>query len=241
LASAVTRATALAVGDAVVASDAAFFVDEDEAGGVVETGADAAEFKDVVGDEVQDFGVAGEEVPAGGVGFEALRVLGEGFGVSRAGSTLKETSLTSAGVWFWIANMCELMRGQGPSQLVKMKSATQTWPSREGRSKGFGGFGREGEFGHLTEDGHWLFRTGREAEQSERTTEDPHYSAGRSKHHQPVNDGQINDRDEQDLARALVRAIKRNADAGVEEPDTERRGLRKDKSGRSCPAGPGRD
>ena len=51
-------------------------------------------------------------------------------GVSRAGSTVNEISFTAESVLPCSAPICELIRGHGPSQFVKTKSATQTWPSR---------------------------------------------------------------------------------------------------------------
>ncbi len=59
-------------------------------------------------------------------------------GVSCSGSTVKETSFTSgmAPEACCTCRIRELMRGQGPVQVVKMKSATQTFPSSDFLSNG---------------------------------------------------------------------------------------------------------
>src|ERR1017187_6175787 len=60
-------------------------------------------------------------------------------GVAWAGSTVKLTSFNSGVTWveFWMPRIWWLIMGQGPSQVVKMKLATQIWPSREWLSKGW--------------------------------------------------------------------------------------------------------
>src|ERR1035438_3247385 len=103
-------------------------------------------------------------------------------GVSWTGSTVKLTSLNSGVLWveFWMPRIWWLIMGQGPSQVVKMKFATQIWPSREWLSKGWPVWAVSWNWGTWPRTGRGL--TGTQAERKRRVRQARSRSCGAGWH-----------------------------------------------------------